>query len=169
MPSLYFIDFVDSIHYIDFTDFIDFIDFTWFCWFYWLHLILLIPLLLLILLTLLDFIDFIDSLHPYENKPNYLSSRIYLLSCNVLWILFILCFIKILLNKTSTYFFLCVFLTIFLSMSFVFLISLLFAITKDYIFDFNSTNSLIIFPLTSSFILPITFLWQNKKSLRISG
>ena len=57
------------------------------------------------------------------------------------------------------------FLTTFLLTPFSFLIYLLSTTTKKYIFDFNPTNSLIIFPLTSSFILPITFLLKDQKVL----
>ena len=56
------------------------------------------------------------------------------------------------------------FLTTFLLTPFDSLISLSFRITKNYIFDFNPTNSLIIFPLNSSFILPINLLLTGSKS-----
>ena len=41
---------------------------------------------------------------------------------------------------------------------FAFLFSLPSTSIDEYIFDFNSANSLIIFPLNSSFILPKSFL-----------
>ena len=50
-----------------------------------------------------------------------------------------------------------------------FLISSLFTITQEYIFGFNPINSLIIFPLTSSFILSITFLSAGSKKFESSG
>ena len=40
---------------------------------------------------------------------------------------------------------------------------------KEYIFDFNPTNLLIIFPLNSSFILPITFLLTRSKKFESCG
>ena len=46
----------------------------------------------------------------------------------------------------------------FLLTLFAFLINPSSTAIKEYIFDFNLTNSPIIFPLNSSFILPITFL-----------
>ena len=49
-----------------------------------------------------------------------------------------------------------------------FLISSLFTTTKEHISDFYPTNSQIIFPLTSSFILPITFLLTGSKSFEFS-
>ena len=47
---------------------------------------------------------------------------------------------------------------------FCFLIYSPLKITKEYIFDFNPTNSLIIFPWTLSFILTVTFLLTGSKS-----
>ena len=40
-------------------------------------------------------------------------------------------------------------------------------LTKDYIFDYNPANSLIIFPLNSSLILPITFFNSIKEPLNL--
>ena len=40
---------------------------------------------------------------------------------------------------------------------------------KDYVFDFNQTNSCIIFPLISSFILPNNFLLTGSKNVESSG
>ena len=52
---------------------------------------------------------------------------------------------------------------------FVFLISSLFRITKEYIFDFNPTNSLLVFPFILSFILSITLLLTESKTYELSG
>ena len=60
-------------------------------------------------------------------------------------------------------------LTTFLLTRFAFLTLSLSTVTREYIFDFNPTNSLIIFPLTSSFILPITFLLTGSKNFECSG
>ena len=53
--------------------------------------------------------------------------------------------------------------------SFCFFNFLIFTITKEYIFDVNPKHSLIIFPLTLSFILPITFLLTGSKTFEYSG
>ena len=60
----------------------------------------------------------------------------------------------ILLNKTSTN----SSCLIFLFTIFAFVTSLPSTLINEYVFDFNPTNSLIIFPMNSSFVLPITFL-----------
>ena len=52
--------------------------------------------------------------------------------------------------------------------SFAFLISFPSTAINEYIFDFNPTNSLIIYPLTSTFILPITFLLTGSKTIESS-
>ena len=56
------------------------------------------------------------------------------------------------------------FLATSLLIPFAFLISSLLSIIKEYILDFNPTNSLIIFPLTLYFILPIIFLLIGSKN-----
>ena len=61
------------------------------------------------------------------------------------------------------------FLKTFLLTAFAFLIYSLFTIIKEYIFEFNLTNPLVIFPLTSSFILPITILLTGSKNSEFSG
>ena len=40
-------------------------------------------------------------------------------------------------------------------------------IFMENVFDFNPTNSLIIFPSDSSFILPITFYWSHQNTLNL--
>ena len=60
------------------------------------------------------------------------------------------------------------FLTTFVLTLFAFLISSLPTVTREYIFDFNPTNALIIFLLYSSFILPITFLLTGSKKFESS-
>ena len=52
---------------------------------------------------------------------------------------------------------------------FAFVTSLLSILIKKYIFDFNPTNPLIIFPLNSSFNLPITFLLTGSKNFESNG
>ena len=61
------------------------------------------------------------------------------------------------------------FLTIFLLTHFAFLISPPSTEIKEYIFGFNPTNLLIIFPLNSSFILPISFLLAGSKTIESYG
>ena len=61
------------------------------------------------------------------------------------------------------------FFTTFLLTPFDFLFSLPSTLTKEYIFDFNPTNSLIISPLNSSVILPITFLLTASKKFESCG
>ena len=39
---------------------------------------------------------------------------------------------------------------------------------NEYIFDFNPTNSLIIFPLNSSFIIPTTFLLNKSENFEFN-
>ena len=80
-----------------------------------------------------------------------------------------LCLTKPLRNNKSTYSLCFMFLTTFSLTSFAFLIPSLSTITKEYIFDFNATNPLIIFPLTLSFILPITFLSTGTTFLLVTG
>ena len=46
-----------------------------------------------------------------------------------------------------------------------FLFSIPSTAINEYIFDFNLTHSLIIFPLNSSFILPSTFVLTGSKTL----
>ena len=52
--------------------------------------------------------------------------------------------------------------------TFAFLFSSLSTVTTGYIFDFNPTNSQIIFLLNSCFILPITFLLTGSKNFESS-
>ena len=61
------------------------------------------------------------------------------------------------------------FLTTLLLTSFAFLTSSPSTATNEYIFDFHPTNSLIIFPLNSPFILPITILLTGSKNVESSG
>ena len=128
--------------------------------FHWLDFILLILLILLVLSILLILLPFhifmkisqtintiIRSI-PLSSKYTFYhqnkTKKIYKL-CNLLWILFILCLIKYLLSKTSTYSLCLMFLTTFLLPHFSFLSFSLLTITKEYIFGLNSTNSLVIF------------------------
>ena len=57
----------------------------------------------------------------------------------------------------------------FLLTPFAFLSSSPSAAIYENIFEFNLTNSLIIFPLNSSFILPISFLLTRSKSFESCG
>ena len=41
-------------------------------------------------------------------------------------------------------------------------------LTKEYVFNCNPTNPLIIFPLNFSFLLPITFLLTGSKTLNLA-
>ena len=66
-------------------------------------------------------------------------------------------------------FFMPVFLATCLLNPFAFLISLPSTSINDYIFYFNPTNSLIIFPLNSPYILPITFLLAGSKNFVSCG
>ena len=50
-----------------------------------------------------------------------------------------------------------------------FLISLPSTAIKEYILDFNRTNSLTVLPLNLSFILPITFLLKISKNFESCG
>ena len=82
--------------------------------------------------------------------------------------MFMLCLIIFLLNKTSTNSLYLIFLTTFLFTPFACLTSSLSTETSDYIFNFNPTNSLIIFPSNPSFILPITFLLAGSKNFEFN-
>ena len=73
-----------------------------------------------------------------------------------------LCLITFLLRKTSTNSYLQI--NKFLFTAFAFVTSLSSALINENIFYFNPTNSLIIFPLNSSYILPITFLLTGSKN-----
>ena len=61
------------------------------------------------------------------------------------------------------------FLTVILLTPFTFLISSLSTVTRGFIFDFNSTNLLIIFLLNSSFFSAITFLLTGSKKFESSA
>ena len=73
------------------------------------------------------------------------------------------------LYQTAHQLILCLILSaIFLLIPFAFLISLSPTMTKEYISGFNLPNSSIMFPITSSFILAITFLSRvswNRESI----
>ena len=71
----------------------------------------------------------------------------------------------VLLNKVSTNVLCLMLLTTFLLTPFAFLISLPSAAIKEYIFYFNPTNALIIFPLNSVFTSPINFLLTKSKNV----
>ena len=58
------------------------------------------------------------------------------------------------------------FLTTLLLTHFAFLFSSYSTSIIENIFDFNPTNPLIIFPLNSSFILPITILLTGSKNFK---
>ena len=85
--------------------------------------------------------------------------------CFLAWILFILCLIIFLLNK--------IFLNSLNSIAIFTPVVIQYSLPSiffiDYIFDFNPTNSSIIFPSDSSFILSITFLLLTSKNFDFFG
>ena len=85
--------------------------------------------------------------------------------CFLAWILFILCLIIFLLNKIflNSLNSIAIFTPVVIQDS---LPSIFFI---DYIFDFNPTNSSIVFPSDSSFILSITFLLLTSKNIDFFG
>ena len=111
------------------------------------------------------------NMYPLSSKQNkeILQTSWVQILCNLLWILFFLCFIIFLLNKKSMKSFYLTFLTTFLLNAFAFLFSFPSTSINEYIFDFNLRNSLIIFPLNSFFILPKTFLLTGLKTLSRSS
>ena len=82
------------------------------------------------------------------------------ISCTLLLILFILCFINFLLSKTFS----CSSKSIDIFIPFSVLMSYPFSETIQYIFYFNPISLLIGIPLKSSSIFPITFLFVESKN-----
>ena len=106
-------------------------------------------------------------LMPLRKQENEILETLWVPTiCNLLWTLFMLYLITFLLNKTSIYSS-CFIFTAFLLTPFPILFYLPSTSFIEYIFDFNPTNSSFIFPLDSSFILPMIFSLTGSKTLNL--
>ena len=145
---IYSIDSIDSINLIDSTNFIDFINFT--------DLFIFMKISQTIN-AIIYYVYFIIK----TRQRNFTSSNCMQLPLNSFHFMPKNIFMK---QNIKIFFMSYVFNNILLA-PFAFLIFSLSTVTREYVFDFNPTNSLIIFPLTSSFTTPIT--WQDQKILNL--
>ena len=144
--------------------------------FYYLHEFFIIFIIFMNSL-LIFYQSFINLLCLYENKLKYQHHHLIHIFYHenktmrsykhYNFQFYAICFeylITFLLNETSTNS-LCLIL---LFIPFAFVTSSSYTALNEYIFDFNPTNSFL-FPLNSSFILPITFLLTGSKNFEFNG
>ena len=149
----------------------------------------ILKILLILLIYYFDFtnlkyfISFVDFLYSYENKPSYqchhlihtfphpnkISSNSMQFTLNSFhFFFFFFFFLSFFLLKKAGNSLCLIFLTTFLFTPFPFLTYSSSTAINEYIFDFNSTNSLSFFPLNSSLILPINFLLTGSKKFEFT-